>query len=88
MDDGSSQGLRIDSLDLTLSTGDIASYGVEDAGIALEGTARLTKVNGRTLATGIGGGEGNFLEFRRVKAAAGGTQKIIVTYTNNEQGRK
>lgn len=42
---------------------------------------------GLILATHIGAGNANFLQFNEVTAPASGNYKTIVTYNNSEQGR-
>ena len=86
--DGSSDGLQIDNIDLTSSIGSVASYEVENPANTLAGTAKLftDAAFGLTLATEIGGGSANFLQFNGVSAPASGNYIMVVTYTNSEQG--
>lgn len=85
--DGSSGGLRIDSIDLMLSEGEIATYKADDPGNTISGACRLSTLtgSGNSLVTQIGGGDSNFLQFNHVDVAEAGNYKMIVWYTNDEQ---
>ena len=86
--DGSSNGLKIDSIDLAPATGETTSYEAANPGNTLAGTAKLftDSATGLGLATKIGAGEANFLQFNGVAAPADGNYKMVVTYSNSEKG--
>ena len=86
--DGSSDSLRIDSLDLSPSTGSLISYEPANPANTLAGAAKLytDSLTGITLATLIGAGGGNYLQFSGVAAPSAGSYKMVVTYTSSEQG--
>ena len=87
--DGSSEGLRIDSLDVTPAAGTITEYEAEDSANTIGGAAKIEDnggASGAKVANAIGAGSANFLQFNNIAVPAAGTYRMVVSYSNNEKG--
>jgi hypothetical protein len=83
------EGLRLDYIDVSPASGPIIVYEAESGANDIRGTATVIEDGaawGDKLVASIGDGADNYLQFNGVMAPVRGTYRMIVAYSNNEQG--